>query len=126
MRPRDVEIWERFITKNPDFFQSVDYDVLVGKGAPFRTTLDNLEGQDVGAIYNLKIDVVGYKPGEIWVVEIGPNKGVPGVSMVSAYDEHYREKFKPTDKVIAALLTDRLTPDMVFLGKKWEVELLTA
>lgn len=126
MGPRDVQIWERFIEANPDFFQSVDYDVLVGKGAPFDTTLKNLEGQDVGAIYNLKIDVVGYRENEIWVVEIGPNKGVNGVAMVSAYDEHYRAKYKPQAKVIAALLTDRLTPDMQFLAKKWEVELITA
>lgn len=126
MRPRDVEIWERFVTKNPDFFTSVDYDVLVGDGAPFPTTLNNLDGQDVGAIYKLKIDVVGYKNGETWVIEVGPNKEVGGVAKVAAYDEFYREKYKTTDKVIAALLTDRVTPDMQALADKWELRILTA
>lgn len=126
MRPRDIAIWENFITKNPDFFQSVDYDVLVGSGAPFGTTLNNLEGQDFGAIYKLKIDVVGYRAGEIWVIEVGPNKEVGGLAKVAAYDELYRETYKPNLPVYAALLTDRVTPDMEYLAKSWDLRLLTA
>lgn len=126
MKPGDVAIWERFIKANEGFFDTVDYDVLVGSGAAFDTAL-NIQGRpDVGALYRKKIDVVGYKPGEIWLVEVKPDAQFSALGQVGAYDDLYREERKPTERVIAALLTDNVRPDIQNIAGKWGIELLTA
>ncbi len=30
MKPEDIAVWERFINKNPGYFDTVDYDVHLG------------------------------------------------------------------------------------------------
>lgn len=126
MKPADVEIWQRFIKANADFFDTVDYDVLVGEGAPFDTTLNNLEGQDVGALYLKKIDVVGYKGGDTWLVEVKPNAQLTALGQVAAYDELYKQEFKPTGKIINAVLTDQINPDILNVAGKWDIVILKA
>lgn len=126
MKPGDVAIWERFIQANPGFFDSVDYDVLIGQGAQFDTTLNTLEGQDVGALYRKKIDVVGYRPGEIWLVEVKPSAQFSALGQIGAYDDLYREEYKPSERAVAALLTDTIGPDVANIAQKWGIILLTA
>lgn len=126
MKPGDIAIWERFINANPGFFDTVDYDVLIGSGAPFDTSLNNLEGQSVGALYRKKIDVVGYRSGEIWLVEVKPDAQFAALGQIGAYDDLYREERKPTDRVVAALLTNNVLPDIQNIAQKWGVILLTA
>lgn len=126
MKPGDVAIWERFIQANPGFFDTVDYDINIGEGASFDTTLNSSGGSDVGALYRKKIDVVGYRSGEIWLVEVKPSAGFAALGQVGAYDDLYRDEKKPTERVVAALLTDVVGPDVANIAQKWGVILLTA
>ena len=126
MKPGDIAIWERFVAANPNFFDTVDYDVMIGQGASFDTTLINTEGSDVGALYRKKIDVVGYRAGEIWLVEVKPSAQFSALGQIGAYDDLYREEKKPSDKVVACLLTDVVGPDVANIAAKWGVILLTA
>ncbi len=126
MKPADVVIWERFIKANPNAFVTVDYDVNVGEGAPFDTTLSNLEGQDVGALYLKKIDVVAYSKNEITLIEVKPAATLQALGQVNAYYELYCKTFKPTDNVKLAVLTDILTPDILYIAKKWGTKILVA
>lgn len=124
MKPGDVAIWERFIDKFPDFFDSVDYDVNIGEGADFDTTITERTGKTANALYKKKVDVVGYKENEIWLVEVKPLASTLAVGQVSIYDEIYRSEKNPAEKVVNAVLTDALTPDTKELARKWEVELI--
>lgn len=126
MKPGDVAIWERFIKANPGYFETVDYDVNVGEGAPFDTTLNNLAGADVGALYLKKIDVVGYNKNGITLIEVKPSAGLTALGQVNGYYELYLEHIKPTEKVSLAVLTDVETPDIKNVAKKWDTELLIA
>ena len=126
MKPGDIAIWERFIKANPGFFDTVDYDVLIGSGAAFDTTLNSTEGTSAAALYRKKIDVVGYRSGEIWLVEVKPSAQFAALGQIGAYDDLYREEKKPSDRVVAALLTDIVGPDVANIAEKWGVILLTA
>ncbi len=124
MKPADVAVWNKFILNNPAVLDSVDYDVFVGEGAPFDTTLKSLEGQDVGALYYKKIDVVGYRPGEVWLIEVKPVATLIAIGQINSYYELYIEKFKPRDKVILAVVAESVAPDAENLARKWDTKIL--
>lgn len=122
MKPNDIVLWEKFVAANANFFDSMDYDVLVGVGTEMDTEV--VPGGDVNALYQKKIDAVGYRKGETWIIEIRPNAGVRGLGDVAVYDNLYIETFKPTDRIVNALLTDRTDPDMERLAAEWKIEII--
>lgn len=85
MKPEDVAVWERFITKNPAFFERVDYDVVVGAGAP--QNADHSENiQKMGTILTQKkIDVVGYNGELASIVEVGPIADMRKLGQILTY-----------------------------------------
>lgn len=126
MKPGDVEIWERFLDANPEYFDSVDYDLLVGEGADFDTDLGLPSGGNAQALYKKKVDVVGYRTGEIWLIEIRPRASPLALGQVAVYDELYRDEHKGPDRVVNAVLTDTIMPDVENIAKKWDIILLVA
>jgi hypothetical protein len=118
LKPEETEIWSRFIEKHPDIFKSVEYDVLVGKGAEVGEEESEEMRKDIEYLTKKKIDVIGFTDGEIWVIEIRKRAGLDIVGKVVSYRELYRD-IAPTDKrLVGVLVTDQEMPDIRALCQK--------
>jgi len=126
LKAEETEIWSRFIEKYPDAFESVDYDILVGKGAEVGAGESEEMRKDIEYLTKKKIDVVGYKNNEISVIEIRQRAGLDMVGKVVAYLELYRA-IAPADKaLIGVLITDQKMSDVEELCQKFGIRFFLA
>lgn len=66
----DSEVWSRFIRKFPDRFDTVDYDVKVGKGANTEPIPDEISKKYWATLTKKRIDVVGHKNSVLTIIEV--------------------------------------------------------
>lgn len=126
MMPLDVAIWERFIDANPNFFDSVDYDVALGSKPLFDVTVNTETGGEATRLYQKKIDVVGYKDKNIYIVEIKPQASLAALGQAKSYEILYRNFIDPDIKTIPTILTDRVATDLPMIAFEMGIKLLTA
>ena len=99
MQPEDVAVWERFIAKNPEYFDSVEYDVEIGEGAPQNPEhADNIQA-DGKILSQKKIDVVGYKDDLVFVVEVKPVANMRCLGQCIAYCALFKATYTPSSEV---------------------------
>ena len=123
MKPNDVAIWERFITKFPDLYDTVMYDVGIGDIPPFMEQTSSPQGQAMRELYRLKIDVIGFKGNAIDIIEVKHEAGSASIGQIQGYVTLYNRDFKPTVPVKPVLLTNVLKPNMEFLTQQAGVRL---
>lgn len=126
MRIEDKTIWERFIDKNPGFFDKVEYDVHVGSKPEFSTVVTEFTGGDVGNIYQKKIDVVGYKGDKIYIVELKPRADARSLGQVLGYKSLYLRDIDSTASCIPMVITDFIGLDMHDLAGELGVVIVSA
>ena len=66
----DTEVWSRFIEKYPDKFETVNYDVKVGKGVDTDILEDARDRKYWSTLTKKRIDVVGYKSNFVTIIEV--------------------------------------------------------
>lgn len=123
MKPRDVEIWERFIALYPDKYEKCQYDFAIGDVPPFIASASSVQGQRMGELYKLKIDVLGYKGDTIDLIEVKPAAGASSIGQVQGYVSLYLRDMKPTLAVRPVIVTNELRPNMDFLTQQQGVML---
>lgn len=123
MKPRDVEIWERFIAKYPDAYEKCQYDFAIGDIPPFMEQTSSPQGQAMRELYRLKIDVLGYKGDTIDLIEVKPDAGASSIGQLLGYVSLYQRDIKPTQTVRPVLVTSSLRPNMDFLTQQQGVTL---
>lgn len=112
MGPQDQAIWERFIAAYPTAYETCQYDVAVGTPPQFDTTVNPATDGNIARLYMRKIDVVGFKPGAIDIIEVKPRAGMSAVGQVVGYRELYVRDHKPALLPKAVIVTDRSDPDL--------------
>lgn len=124
LSPEDSKIWDIFIQNNPGFFEKVQYDLKAGTARDYSMYPDNKYRKDLEYLSRKRIDVVGFRKDEIWIIELKPNAGMTAIGQALSLSELYREE-SPIDKVILpAIITDRERPDMRKLCKRLGVLML--
>lgn len=111
MLPADVALWERFIDRNPGYFSRVEYDVHVGGGLDIQEWWTDSERQAYSWLAAKRIDVVGHRNNQIYIIEVKPEAGISAIGQVLCYRMLYREKYKPTAALVGCIVTDYITPD---------------
>ena len=124
MKPRDIEIWERFIAKFPDAYQAVQYDFHVGDPPGFNPLYDDGTDKNQDALYRLKIDVVGFAGNTIDIIELKPSAGPSTIGQVKGYKTLYIRDENPKEQVNTVIITDVENPNMGFLCKSEGVVLI--
>ena len=125
MKPEDVAVWERFIIKNPDWCESVDYDVAVGKGAPVDPEHPENIQRDHTILTQKKIDCVCYRGSEFILVEVKPVADMRALGQIITYSHLYAadhpEAGALTRVVVAGMLEREL--DAIYAAQGVEIEL---
>ena len=126
MMPRDVAIWEQFISNHSKAFDKVTYDVKVGQGAMFDPTVNENTGGDINDLYQKKIDVVAIAGRNIFVIEIKPRATASSLGQVKAYVKLFKRDYYPADPVAPVVITDEIMPDMKYLAEEEGVTIVRA
>ncbi|MBU6430899.1 MAG: hypothetical protein KGJ58_01695 [Patescibacteria group bacterium] len=124
MKPADVAIWERFIKKFPDEYNSVDYDVAVGTGRRHEGAADVAIVDGFEHLTRKKIDVVGYKEKSTHIIEVKPNAGASALGQAKSYELLYKRDIDQATPTLTRLITDTAGLDMPHLSSWMEVEVI--
>lgn len=112
MGPNDRALWERFISKLPDAYTQVQYDVPVGS-VPEHSQQSIVDGgANMSRLYKRRIDVVGYIADQRDVIELKPRAGMSAIGQVLGY-KHLLERDEPfTGTTKAVIVTDHVDADV--------------
>jgi hypothetical protein len=124
MSAADTAIWERFIQKNPDAYDSVQYDFHVGEAPGFNTLYDDGSDLNQDKLYRLRIDVVARHGSSVDIVEIKPKAGPSSLGQLRGYATLYSRDEEPLGDVNRVLITDTEMPNMDYLCKADGVTLI--
>jgi hypothetical protein len=119
MLPADVLVWERFLDKHAAEFSGFDYDVHVG-GEVEREVGWTQEVYTMAlSLASKRIDVVGYRGNETWIIEVKPVAGVTAIGQLVMYRDLYIRDFRPDRVIVCALVCENLS-----LDEKWQLDKL--
>jgi hypothetical protein len=111
-RPEETLIWNRFIDKYPDRFESVDYDVKVGTPRDYSMYPEDEIRKALEYLSLKRIDVVGYSMDKAFIIEIEPNANVRAIGEVIAKTDLFKEQFPDYRAYYPMIITDIENPDM--------------
>lgn len=89
----DKEVWDRFILKYPDRFDTVDYDVHVGSGIDAPDEVDNKTAEQWKDLTRKRIDVVAWKRNSPTIIEVKKRVGLPTLGQVLGYRFLYLREY---------------------------------
>lgn len=118
----DAAIWERYLSRFGHTFDYFWYDVRVGRGADHPAIW---EKKWADAWWNLtakRIDVVGFRPQEIVIIEVRTNAGVGAIGNLIAYQDLFIADYHPEKAVKLMLITNRYDHDLAAVCAKQGIE----
>lgn len=111
MLPADVALWERFLERYGHEFAGFDYDLHVGGRIQRQSEWTEETFSMASALTAKRIDAVGYKLGETWIIEVKPEGGVTSVGQLVTYQILYISKFAPIVPLVCALVCSNILED---------------
>ena len=126
MSREDTIIWEEFVKDYPNYFDSVDFDLPVGDFRKTDIVLPKEWAINREYLGKMKIDVVGYKGNEIYIIEVKPQAWAKALGQVIMYDFLYTTEHSPTHQTRATILTDEIMPNMPELCAEHFIKLIVA
>lgn len=124
MKPRDIDIWERFISQYPDAYEKCQYDFSIGDVPVFMEQTSSPQGQAMRELYKLKIDVLGYKGDTIDLIEVKPDAGASTIGQLLGYVSLYKRDISSTVPIRPVIVTNVLRTNMDFLTQQQGVTLI--
>jgi hypothetical protein len=122
LKADEIAIWERFIDKNPGFFDSVDYDVHVGKAREYPEIPEEKIKKGMEELSRKRIDFVGYKEGKVFIGEIKPFASLGAIGQLIGEMSLWKKEHPEIKKVSCILITDHEVPDMKVLCSEQGIE----
>ena len=122
MFPLDIAIWERFIDAHASDFSGFDYDIKVGTGTESPESFGDNYARMQAILSRYRIDVVGYKPDSLYIIEVKPEAGTVAIGQIEAYTRLYQRDYSPSLKLVGCIVTDRELPDMGYLTQVKGIE----
>lgn len=118
----DAVIWSRFVSRYPDFADSVDYDVICGSGHDLPDTLGPTYQSDAKYLGSYKIDVLAHREKVHYIIEVKPNAGPGAIGQIITYAVLF-DFYDGTDEVVKpVLITDFERPDVRKVCERFGVE----
>lgn len=93
MLGEDIPIWERFVAKFPDRFDSVDYDWRVGQGMDLDQGWEEGIKRMATAISQKRIDVVGWLGDQLTIIEVKKSVSTGTLGQILTYRSLFVHEF---------------------------------
>ncbi len=124
MKPQDFDVWNRFIDKNPDAYEGVQYDLALGLKPPFDTVIIPETGGDQLKLYLRKIDVVGKSGDRLDIIEVKPKAEPSTIGQVKGYATLYKNLIDPAANIRAVIVCETAKADVFLIAAQENVQLI--
>lgn len=106
------DIWQRFIEKYPDYFDTCWYDVELGTPRNFDTEMSEPYQSHHKYLGGYKIDVLGEKNGRKCIVEVKKQATTKALGEIWCYEFLYLKDHPEETEIDLLILTDEEMPHM--------------
>lgn len=110
--PDDIPVWERYLAAFPDRYSRIEYDVRVGNGRPAPPGSDPNIRKMQRDLSRRRIDAVGFRPGQIDIIEITRLADLKAIGQLTAYPLLYQQTFRQTPNLHTILVAEELHTDI--------------
>ena len=93
MTGEDGAIWNRFVEKYPQRFDSVDYDFRVGQGTELAGDIDDNYVRMAKMLSQKRIDVVGWNGDYPTIIEVKLRVGLSTLGQILGYQKLFGKEF---------------------------------
>lgn len=107
----DTEVWNRFILKYPDIFDTVDYDFKVGRGADTTPINEQSSKEYWAELTKKRIDVIGYKNNFVTIVEVKKRASLFTLGQILGYRYLYLREFPEVLSVWTLIIAAQISQD---------------
>ena len=105
--PRETNIWQAYLTQHPTQFQSLEYNVRVGKGFDPGASFEPNARRAAIMNSQLRIDVVGFDGSTWWLIEVKVRAGAGAVGQLLQYRTLFRKAYPDKIPLSLMMVTDR-------------------
>ncbi len=107
----DSAVWSRFIIKFPEYFDTVDYDMRVGRGSKVLPEESEKYNNYWTQLTQKRIDVVGYKNNFVTLLEVKKRASLFTLGQILGYKFLYQRDHKEIPLVRTLIICSSITPD---------------
>ncbi|MBA7608307.1 hypothetical protein ES703_15484 [subsurface metagenome] len=117
----DKIIWSRFIDSFPNRFDTVDYDIHVGRGisSPNETSKDLTE--QWRQLTMKRIDVVGWKNQQPTIIEVKKRVGLDTVGQILGYRILYKKEYPDYPSPALLIVCGSIGPDDILVLNEFHI-----
>jgi len=117
----DIHIWNRFIDRYPQRFNTVDYDIHVGTGIK-DTHEDNTNFSDQWRnLTKKRIDVVGWKNQQPTIIEVKKRVGLDTLGQILGYRILYKKENPNAPSPALLIVCESIGPDDIFVLNEFHI-----
>jgi len=117
----EAELWEIFLDRYGKYFERFEYDVHLGQGVPLEKIYPPEIVHAAKVLTQKRVDVVGYREEEVWIIEVKPDAGLSALGQLLGYRALWiRDRGEPA-KLELAVVTDILNPDEEYLFEHYGI-----
>ncbi|MBA7523135.1 hypothetical protein ES705_15258 [subsurface metagenome] len=117
----DKDVWERFVLKFPNRFDTVDYDIHVGSGIEIPEEPESKPAQQWKDLTRKRIDVVGWKINFATIIEVKKRVGLPTLGQVLGYRFLYQCQNPSTFLSPALIVCSQIDRDDIDVLNRFEI-----
>ena len=124
MAPQDIPVWEAFLREQASQFTAFDYDVRVGKGIDPGPTYNDETRQDAILLTQKRIDAVGFRDNEVWIIEVKPQASISALGQLLTYTELFIAYKKPDLTVRSVVVCNSVDQEVRDIFKKHNITVI--
>lgn len=121
MAPADRALMARWLNRNPEFFDYIEYDVEVSPAYETDGLAERRDRELYAKLRTKRIDAVGHVGDRIYVIEVKPMAGSSCLGQIQMYLDLYIKKYRPTAPVYPMIITDILDSDCAALYERYGI-----
>lgn len=118
----DTDVWNRFILKYPDKFDTVDYDVKVGLGADTSPLTEQYAKDYWKSLTMKRIDVIGHKNGFVTIIEVKKRASLFTLGQILGYKFLYLREYPEQRTVRTLIICSAISQDDIDVLKHYGID----
>jgi len=124
MTIEEKNIWEKFMTRYPERFETVDYDFRVGRGSPAPGEFQENWIRMVKMLSQKRIDVIGWVEDSPTIIEVKRRVGLSTLGQILGYRTLFMIDFKNFGKPDVLVVCEVISNDDMVVLKADDISIV--
>ena len=120
----DSAVWQRFIIRFPDRFNTVDYDIKVGTGADTNYITDPKYSSYWSNLTKKRIDVVAYKDKIATIIEVKNKASLFTLGQILGYKFLFTQSNPELTSIQTLIVCSVISPDDISILDHYKIDFI--